>query len=529
MSFFNFQNTLRLHSDKKYTRKKIWKRTMLGILTGTLLLMGSCVPAYAAETNEERIEIQRAMTIQSNETENWPVGPVVNAESAILIEAGTGTILYAKNVHQQEYPASTTKLLTCLIAAETCSLDEIVTFSQSAVSDTPRDSSHIAIDAGEELTMEQSLNAILIASANEVSFAVAEHISGTWEDFAVLMNEKATELGCLNSNFINPNGLPDDNHYTTAYDLAMIGRAFFDQELLCKISSTAVLDIPASEKQPDHIIEYSKNQLIKGEKYEYLVGSKTGYTNAARNCLVTCAEKDGLKLICVVMKDESPLQFEDTLSLFDYGFSNFEKINISQTETKYNIDNAGSFYSENSIFGSVEPIISLNSDGYIILPNTAAFEDTVSTISYNTDEEDQVAVITYTYHDVFIGSVTVDLATAASREYSFEMQSLLPAETAAEEETQAQDGPAVIFINVVKVFFWVLGITAGIVIILFARFAIKNYNLDVRKNVRSGRRKDLRKRLHHNQVNKAVCRSEHTTKRSKKNQAKHPDKFRDNE
>lgn len=128
--------------------------------------------------------------------------------------------------------------------------------------DTPRDSNHIAMDVGYELTMEQCLNAILIASANECAFAVAEHITGTtWEDFAAIMNERAAELGCVDSHFVNPNGLPDENHYTSAYDLSRIGRAFFANELLCKISSSKRLDIPATDNQPKHVIENAKTSF----------------------------------------------------------------------------------------------------------------------------------------------------------------------------------------------------------------------------------------------------------------------------
>ena len=197
------------------------------------------MPVHALPTLTES-EDRLAIPIETNETENWPDGPEVQAQSAILMDAESGAILYEKNIHEQLYPASTTKILTCLIATEQCELNETVVFSHDAVFDTPRNSSHIAIDEGEELTVEQCLNAILIASANEVAFGLAEHIvDSDWEDFSEIMNARAKELGCVDSNFVNPNGLPDENHYTSAYDLAMIGRAFFSNELLCKISSTA--------------------------------------------------------------------------------------------------------------------------------------------------------------------------------------------------------------------------------------------------------------------------------------------------
>ena len=174
----------------------------------------------------------------------------------------------------------------------------------------------------------------------------AEHIAGGhWSEFAKIMNERAAELGCMDSNFVNPNGLPDDSHFTSAYDLAMIGREFFKNEMLCEITLMPRLHIYPSAKQKDEIIENSTNQMLEGKKYEYknLVGAKTGYTEAAGSCLVSCAEKDGIRLICVVMNDVAPNQYLDTISLFDYGFSNFDKINISEKETKYNISTKGSF------------------------------------------------------------------------------------------------------------------------------------------------------------------------------------------
>ena len=358
----------------KYIRKDI-KIFTIAACAGSLLFH-SAIHSLAEPTAEDRLEANRSLEIQSNEIPDWPIGPVVGAEAAILMEAETGTILYAKNIHQKEYPASTTKILTALLASELCEMDEIVTFSRKAVFDTPRDSNHIAMDVGQALTMEQCLNAILIRSANEVAYAVAEHISGSteWQDFGDIMNTRAAELGCVDSHFANPNGLPDDNHYTSAYDLAMIGRAFFANEMLCKITLSRRLEIPASDKLPQSKLELNKMQIIpSGEyAYEYLVGCKTGYTQAARSCLVSCAEKNGMKLICVVLKDESPNQYEDTISLFEYGFANFERAKVAQLETKYNIDNTGLFYSGNDIFGNSQPLLTLNQEDYIILPKPIA-------------------------------------------------------------------------------------------------------------------------------------------------------------
>lgn len=483
-------------------------------ISAICLFASQGLSASAATIKEENIAYNQSLAVQSNAVANWPTGPVVSAESAILMDADTGAILYAKNIHQKEYPASTTKILTTLIASERCSMDEIVDFSYDAVHDIDPGSNHIAIDPGEQLTMEECLNAILIRSANEVSFAVAEHISGTtWQDFAPVMNERAKELGCVDSNFVNPNGLPNENHYTSAYDLAMIGKAFFANEALCKMTMTHMLHISPSERQPDDIMEVNKMELIPGGKYAYpyLVGCKTGYTDVARSTLVSCAEKDGMKLICVVMKDENPNYYEDTIALFDYGFSNFQRVNISQTETRYNIENAGSFYSGNDIFGNSTPILELNQTDCITLPNTITFQDAVSNISYDNTEPGQVAVITYTYNDVVLGTASLDFTaaengssvfrdntaetaeateetgetgeaqTAATEEGVAETGSTggIPAatqETSVEEENSASNGQPVIFVNVVKVFFCVLGVAVLIFLAFLLRSVIKNYH-----------------------------------------------------
>lgn len=519
---FETERLFFMHFKKHFIYKWLC-RGLLVLTTGCLFFSQSLIVS-AELSKEERIATQQAMTVQSNEVENWPTGPVVTAESAILMEADTGTILYAKNIHKQQYPASTTKILTTLIASEQCELDEWVDFSQDAVFDIDRGSNHIAIDVGQRLTMEDCLNAILIRSANEVSLAVAEHISGgAWEDFAPLMNERAKELGCLNSNFVNPNGLPNEEHVTTAYDLAMIGRAFFANEALCKITTTRMLHILPTEYQPYEKMEVNKMELIPGGKYayEYLVGCKTGYTDAARSTLVSCAEKDGMKLICVVLKDENPYQYEDTVALFEYGFSNFEKVNVSQTETKYNIDNAGSFYSEKDIFGSSKPILSLNQDDCIILPKTVGFEETESTISYDTQNEKQAALITYTYHDIYIGSASVDLAASQENAYIFE--------SITEPSESDEKEPSFIFINVVKILIAAVVIVVLILAAFVVRAILKNYQFSHRSTRRSWRKERRRRQNHYQSVNNSIRaqRREQIRQAKRRQRRRKQHKFRD--
>ena len=475
--------------------KKLLHLTLSAVLVSAVFLTQPL--STSAETLDDIIARQEAKTIQTNQITNWPVGPTVTADSAILIDANTGAILYAKDIHAKQYPASTTKILTALIAAEKCSMDETVTFSYHAVHSNVPGGSHIAIDAGEELTMEQSLSAILIASANEVSFAVAEHIAGTgaWEDFIPMMNERAKELGCLNSNFVNPNGLPDENHYTTAYDMAMIGRAFFSNELLCKYASTKVLHIPPTDKQPDDIYAASTNEMLPGKKYpyEHLVASKTGYTDTAKSCLVSCAEKDGLKLICVVLHDYAPRQYADTIALFDYGFANFETVNVSSVETKYNVSTSGFFYSDIEIFGSSKPFLSLNTEDCITLPKTVDFSQTQSVISYNTSSENTVASISYSYEGHYIGEASVDLATDTKTTYDFERG--IPAQQEPVEE-EPESGGKIIFINIIKVILWILGIAGALILLTILVAFLRNFHFSRREpstRTRRGWRKNRRR------------------------------------
>lgn len=471
-------------------------RLFAAVLCAGSLALAPALPvkAQAPSAAELLLAANRALPVQSNEVPNWPAGPVVGAESAILMELQTGTILYAKNIHQREYPASTTKILTTLIAAERCQMDEIVTFSHDAVFDTPWDSSHIAMDVGQELTMEQCLNAILIRSANEVCYAVAEHITGTtdWQVFSDIMNERAGELGCLNTHFINPNGLPDEDHYTTAYDLAMIGRAFFANEMLCKITLSPRIDFPATDKLPQGKLENNHMEIIPGGTYayEYIVGCKTGYTDDARSCLVSCAEKDGLKLICVVMRDEAPNHYEDTISLFEYGFSNFERVNVAQTETKYNIDNTGLFYSGNDIFGSSRPFLSLNKEDFIVLPRTIPFEEVSSSISYEAADESQAAVISYSYQEVPLGTVRVDFNADSQEPSIFDMKG---GEGAAAPDQNGSDD-SVIFVNVR---FLLIGaaVLAGLLLLwLIVHLILKNYNFSPRSGRRGWRKRNRHRR-----------------------------------
>ena len=468
-------------------------------LLASVTALHSTFPVFAG-VKEDNMAANQAVPVETNQITGWPQGPVVSARSAILMEAETGTILYAKNIHNKEYPASTTKILTTLIASEECAMTDMVTFSHDAIYDTPYDSNHIALDVGESISIEECLKAILIRSANEVSFGVAEHISGSsWEDFGPIMNERAKELGALNSNFVNPNGLPDENHYTTAYDLAMIGRAFFANDILCNMTTTRMLELQPTATQPDHIMEVNQMSLIRGGKYayEYLVGCKTGYTNDARSSLVSCAEKDGLKLICVVLRDEAPYQYEDTISLFEYGFGNFRKLNIAENDTKYTMESNSLFYSENDILGNSRPILSLNTSDYIVIPNTIEFADTISSISYDTPADTQAAVITYTYQGWTVGTASIDFTGSLESGYDFELtqdpnstadssESVTPEDTS--DPAEQKDDSGSLLSKIGRILLITLLSLAGLAGLIILVIFIRNYIIVQRRRRRRRRR-----------------------------------------
>ena len=262
--------------------------------------------------------------------------PAVMAETAILMDAESGQILFDKNADQKMFPASITKLMTILLALEHGELTDQITFSHDAIYSIEPGSAHIAIQEGETLTLEQVLRAIILRSANEASNGVAEYVSGNTEAFAQKMTERAKELGCKNTNFMNANGLHNENHYTTAHDMALIARELLTHEEYRKMMSETYYEIPPTDKQPEVRYLHGQHQMLNENSlyyYKDAIGGKTGFTSEALNTLVTYAEKDGMELIAVVMKCNAAEHYTDSAALFDYGFTKFEsKVLLSGAE-----------------------------------------------------------------------------------------------------------------------------------------------------------------------------------------------------
>ena len=244
-------------------------------------------------------------------------GQPVSAASAILVDGSSGRVLYEKDAHQKRLIASTTKLMTALVALESGHrLDEVVTIAPEW---TGAEGSSLYLRPGEEITLEALLYGLLLRSGNDAALAVAGHCGGTVEDFVTLMNRKARELGMEQSAFANPNGLNAEGHYSTAYDMALLARACLRNQALVEIASTKSITF-GTRSFTNH------NKLLW--QYEGCIGLKTGYTEKAGRTLVSAAERDGLTLICVTLN--APNDWVDHAKLFDYGFSQFTPEVVSE-------------------------------------------------------------------------------------------------------------------------------------------------------------------------------------------------------
>ncbi|MBO4997448.1 MAG: D-alanyl-D-alanine carboxypeptidase [Lachnospira sp.] len=268
--------------------------------------------------------------------------PKMYSEAAILMDAKTGEILFQKNGKKKEYPASITKCLTSLIAIEHNNLQDMITFSEDAIYDVDVGSSSIARDVGEELTVEQTLYGAMLESANECCNAIAEKTAGSKAGFADMMNQKAEELGCVNSHFSNPSGLYDKNHYTCVYDMALIVKAGLANDNWRRFSSELIYEIPPTNKKDDSTFCRNHHSMVNGDvpydnTYYTVEGGKTGYTVKCKNTLITYAKSNttGMELIAVVMRCDDYYYvnghsrsrvYTDTENLFQYGFSNFKVI-----------------------------------------------------------------------------------------------------------------------------------------------------------------------------------------------------------
>lgn len=448
----------------------------------------------------------QGVTVRAASSAYWPEGPETQSPNAIVMELSTGTILYEKESMEPHYPASITKILTTLVALENSKLDEIVTFTDDSINKT--EGSGIARDYGEKMTMEQCLYGVMLASANECAYAVAEHVGGTVDHFVEMMNQKAKELGCKNSQFVNPHGLHDENHYTSCYDMALIARAAYQNETFRIITGTARYTIPPTNKHAQQTDLQNHNEMLYPFKYnyvyEYCTGGKTGYTESANSTLVTFAEKDGMELVCVVMNTEAPNQWTDSINLFEYCFDNFQLLNIAENEKQ----NGSSDKIGMEMQGQREAFVDVDPDARIVLPKTAEFSDAVSTVQFEQVTNEVVGTLIYTYADHEVGKADISTTGVTIPEYDFDnrpaqntAEVTTPETEAVEKENNGKSEKEVFLIDIrpTTVVLFVLAAALLVLIVFFIKKYMDNYyiirhNRGVRKEEKRVSRKIRKKR-----------------------------------
>ena len=429
-----------------------------GLLSMILILVFSIntvMTAFATETNqaetekelteEEKImqaELEAAYKIptESNSWEGWPKGPGTYGEAAIVMEADTGTILYAKDIDSKQYPASITKVLTALIAFENGDFSDQVTFSHDCVSFLQPGDSSVGLKEGNVITLEQTLYATLLASANEAAYAVGENVGKNaghdYNWFIDQMNERVKELGGVNSHFANTNGLHDPDHYTCALDMALVGSELFKHSEFFEIVQTLEYKIPESETVEEHVFQ-QKHKMLKPndpEYYKRVVGGKTGFTSDALSTLITMADNGKMKLVCVVLRTHGKNVYPDTRNLLKYAFKNFKKVDL--TKHMESADVAEVMTEE---AGAKVPAV--------VIPKDADFDSL--DVEIVPDEADKThGTVNYTYKGQDVGGAQVKFSDAYIAEHSPE---LLITETENKEkdepetsltETESEEGQA---------------------------------------------------------------------------------------
>lgn len=269
----------------------------------------------------------------------------ITAQNLLLGETSTERILYERNAEEKIYPASVTKLMTAILVVENCALDEIVTVSENAVFSVPSGYVNANLQVGEELIVEDLLYVMLIPSANDAANALAEHVGGSIGSFSAMMNTRAKELGCTGSNFTNPSGLQEKEHYTTTRDLYLIAKEAITKPIIRNIIKTTQYTLPETNKYTDLKLKRiftTTNYMIRSSltKYycDYCIGGKTGYTTEAKNCVIEYAEKDGIELIAIVMGENASVKgrkFLDAKTMFEYVFKNYETVTIATQNKRY--------------------------------------------------------------------------------------------------------------------------------------------------------------------------------------------------
>ena len=374
-----------------------YRRTAAAVLAVSMtVLLAADVHADDTMTYEEALQAAYDIVPDTNNIRGWPQGPHVYGNSAVVVDMDSGAVLYGKKADERHYPASITKLMTALVALENSEPDDEVLFSQDSVSFLEYGDASIGMTPGEILSMNDAMYGMLLASANEVSYAIAESVGklmgGDYNTFLQAMNDRAEELGCTDSHWMNANGLHNDQHYTTAHDMARIASAVYQFEGFRTVTQTLNYTIgPTNLVGESRTFQQNHKMLWPGNPnyYEYCTGGKTGYTDQSRTTLVTMADNGNMRLVAVLLQDDGDV-YADTRAMFDYVYSNFSKVQLKGQQ-------------------KAEGISSYEDDAaYVVLPAGIDFSSLDSGITI-TDKKEGTGKVTYFYEGQDVGSADVVL------------------------------------------------------------------------------------------------------------------------
>ena len=437
-----------------------------------ITIFASCMQVSAVnivQVPADEIDGVYNQSVDSNQWTSWPNGPHIYSEAGIVMDADSGAILYAKNIDDPHYPASITKILTGLVAIENNELTKMVTVTPDDYNFLKRGDNHIGLKKDEQITMEDALHGTLLASGNEVAHAVASNTEGGYENFIKLMNEKAKELGCQNSNFVNSHGLHDDEHYTSARDMALIGSACFQNADFMRITGTKEYTIPTTNvtNETRTIAQHHKMMFSwRKQYYEYCVGGKTGYTDKALNTLVTLASKDGMNLVAVVLRTHGTGNtYNDTRAMLDYAFENFTKVPVTEDMVE------------------VSGFKSIGTDAHVTLPSGITFDQLDCTVDNPTDLGDKSGQLIYTYEGQPVGKVEFTITD----EYYNQIHGIEEVKDKDRADKKKADKDAVISV-VIKIVFIILGVLLVLFLLLLCYVAYKRHQIRKRRKMRRMKR-----------------------------------------
>ena len=351
----------------------------LGISASLLFQMPVSATAQGAE---------QTSSIKTNAIPGWPQAADISSTAAVVMESSTKTSLFSQNANQPLYPSAAVKIMTTLVALENSQLTDTVTMTATGVSGVTDGGVNISAQLDETFTMEQCLYAIMVASANDIALQVAEHVGGSVEAFVEKMNARAKELGCKDTIFTNPTGLPDENQHTTAYDMALIMRAAMNNDTFRTIAAAQSYTIPATNVSGGERAltnKFTMTNTADPAYYQGCLGGKEGYTQASGSTLVCAASRNGVTLICVVLNGAAGVTDDEAISLLNYGYDNFGRLELPDEDL-------------NRISG-----------GIVFVPNGASADS----LTFKDKEKGDKIRRSYYFGDTRVGTATLENEVAA--------------------------------------------------------------------------------------------------------------------